>query len=119
MDRCTWPDLRQDYNNFHRIDIHKQLLKSAFEAPGEGPECVLEVNHKAINVDPEEGTIQFEDGSQTSADIIVAADGIRVSSNTLGNMIVDADLILVSHKRTYGYYSQFHHVDIMLLSLHH
>ncbi|KAJ6016641.1 hypothetical protein N7451_000020 [Penicillium sp. IBT 35674x] len=66
-----------DYNNFHRIDIHKQLLKSAFEAPGEGPQCDLKVNHKAINVDPEEGTIQFEDGSQTSADIIVAADGIR------------------------------------------
>ncbi|KAJ5622761.1 hypothetical protein N7490_011366 [Penicillium lividum] len=66
-----------DYNNFHRIDIHRELLKSAFEEPGEGPQCVLKVNHKAINVNSEEGTIQFEDGSETSADIIVAADGIR------------------------------------------
>ncbi|KAJ5660710.1 uncharacterized protein N7484_000082 [Penicillium longicatenatum] len=66
-----------DYNNFHRIDIHKQLLKSAFEVPGEGPQCILKVNHKAVHVDPEEGTIQFENGPRASADIIVAADGIR------------------------------------------
>ncbi|KAJ5112896.1 hypothetical protein N7456_001430 [Penicillium angulare] len=66
-----------DYNNFHRIDIHKQLLKSAFEEEGEGPQCVLEVKCKAIDVNPEEGLIRFENGSQASADLIVAADGIR------------------------------------------
>ncbi|OOQ89629.1 salicylate hydroxylase [Penicillium brasilianum] len=66
-----------DYNNFHRIDIHKQLLKSAFEAPGEGPTCVLKVNHKAIEVNHEQGTIRFENGTETTADLIVAADGIR------------------------------------------
>ncbi|KAJ5260549.1 hypothetical protein N7478_012154 [Penicillium angulare] len=66
-----------EYNNFHRIDIHKQLLKSAFEEEGEGSQCVLEVKCKAIDVNPEEGLIQFENGSQVSADLIVAADGIR------------------------------------------
>ncbi|CEO58283.1 hypothetical protein PMG11_03014 [Penicillium brasilianum] len=66
-----------DYNNFHRIDIHKQLLKSAFEAPGEGPTCVLKVNHKATEVNHEQGTIRFENGTETTADLIVAADGIR------------------------------------------
>jgi salicylate hydroxylase len=68
----------QDYNNFHRIDIHKELIKSAFEEPGEGPACVLKVNHKAIEVKAEDGTIKFENGVEATADIIVAADGIRV-----------------------------------------
>ncbi|KAB8258474.1 hypothetical protein BDV32DRAFT_159924 [Aspergillus pseudonomiae] len=72
-----------DYNNFHRIDIHKELLKSAFEEPGEGPKCTLEVNHKATALDAEAGIIQFENGASTSADLIVAADGIRSSSRNL------------------------------------
>ncbi|CAG8300850.1 unnamed protein product [Penicillium salamii] len=66
-----------DYNNFHRIDIHKQLLKSAFEEPGAGPKCELKVNFKATDVNPDSGVIKFENGEETSADIIVAADGIR------------------------------------------
>ncbi|KAB8266421.1 hypothetical protein BDV30DRAFT_232474 [Aspergillus minisclerotigenes] len=69
-----------DYNNFHRIDIHKELLKSAFEEPGEGPKCTLEVNHKATALDAEAGIIQFENGASATADLIVAADGIRSSS---------------------------------------
>jgi salicylate hydroxylase len=48
------------------------------EAPGEGLQCVLKVNHKAIGVDADAGRIQFENGDEASADIIVAADGIRV-----------------------------------------
>ncbi|KAE8142753.1 hypothetical protein BDV38DRAFT_267432 [Aspergillus pseudotamarii] len=72
-----------DYNNFHRIDIHKELLKSAFEEPGEGPKCTLEVNHKATALDAEAGIIQFENGASATADLIVAADGIRSSSRNL------------------------------------
>ncbi|OQE82492.1 hypothetical protein PENNAL_c0036G01837 [Penicillium nalgiovense] len=53
------------------------LLKSAFEAPGEGSKCELKVNFKATDVNAEDGVIQFENGATASADIIVAADGIR------------------------------------------
>jgi salicylate hydroxylase len=53
-------------------------LKSAFEAPGEGPKCELKVNFKAIEVNAEKGVVRFENGAEASADIIVAADGIRV-----------------------------------------
>ncbi|KAJ5689845.1 hypothetical protein N7462_004237 [Penicillium macrosclerotiorum] len=66
-----------DYNNFHRIDIHRELLKSAFEVPGEGSPCELKVNHKCVEVNPDEGTLRFENGETSTADIIVAADGIR------------------------------------------
>ncbi|CAI7588912.1 unnamed protein product [Penicillium pancosmium] len=72
-----------DYNNFHRIDIHKELIKSAFEEPGEGPACVLKVNHKAVEVSAEDGKIKFENGVETTADIIVAADGIRSATREL------------------------------------
>lgn len=70
--------IAQDYNNFHRIDIHKELLRTAFEEPGEGPPCTLRINHKAIALDAETGTIAFENGVSFTADLIVAADGIRV-----------------------------------------
>ncbi|KAI9927269.1 hypothetical protein MW887_003656 [Aspergillus wentii] len=73
----------QDYNNFHRIDIHQQLLKTAFDAPGDGPPCTLKVNHKAIDIDAEKGIIQFENGASASADLIIAADGIRSQSREL------------------------------------
>ncbi|KAJ5684880.1 uncharacterized protein N7477_001225 [Penicillium maclennaniae] len=74
-----------DYNNFHRIDIHKELIKSAFETPGEGPQCELKVNHKAVEVNAEEGTIRFENGVQVTVDMIVAADGIRsLTRNLIG-----------------------------------
>jgi salicylate hydroxylase len=71
-------NVTQDYNNFHRIDIHQELLKSAFEAPGEGPKCELKVNFKATDVNADSGIIRFENGEEVSADFIVAADGIRV-----------------------------------------
>ncbi|CAG8238868.1 unnamed protein product [Penicillium salamii] len=74
-----------DYNNFHRIDIHKQLLKSAFEEAGVGPKCELKVNFKATDVNSDSGVIKFENGEETSADIIVAADGIRsLTRNMIG-----------------------------------
>ncbi|OJZ83194.1 hypothetical protein ASPFODRAFT_140970 [Aspergillus luchuensis CBS 106.47] len=68
-----------EYNNFHRIDIHQQLLKSAFDEPGEGTPCTSKVNHKAVSLDAEAGRIVFENGETASADLIVAADGIRVT----------------------------------------
>ncbi|CAI7660361.1 unnamed protein product [Penicillium bialowiezense] len=74
-----------DYNNFHRIDIHKQLLKSAFEEAGAGPQCELKVNFKAIDVNSDNGTIKFENGEECAADLIVAADGIRsLTRNMIG-----------------------------------
>ena len=36
------------------------------------------MNFKAIEVNAEKGVVRFENGAEASADIIVAADGIRV-----------------------------------------
>jgi len=61
-----------DYNNFHRIDLHV-LLKETALARG----CVLQVWHKAISLDIENGIVGFENGNTVQADLVVCADGIR------------------------------------------
>ncbi|OBT71041.1 hypothetical protein VF21_10624 [Pseudogymnoascus sp. 05NY08] len=66
-----------DYNNFHRIDLHQLLKETAVQAAGKGKPCRLEVFCKAIDMDPEEGTITFEGGKVVTADVVIAADGIR------------------------------------------
>lgn len=66
-----------DYNNFHRIDLHNVLKETATSQFGAGEPCKLEVWHKASSIDAENGTVTFENGNTTIADVIIAADGIR------------------------------------------
>lgn len=61
-----------DYNNFHRIDLHNLLKKTAIERG-----CKLECWHKAVEIDVEHGKVQFENGKFIVADVVVCADGIR------------------------------------------
>jgi salicylate hydroxylase len=42
----------------------------------------LKVNFKAVEVNAEKGVVRFENGAEASADIIVAADGIRVTEKS-------------------------------------
>ncbi|GIJ91248.1 hypothetical protein Asppvi_010213 [Aspergillus pseudoviridinutans] len=81
---ADWSDYKsrfgRAYKCFHRIDLHRQLQISAFEKAGEGPACILKVNHKAVEMDPEAGIIKFENAETVTADLIVAADGIRSQS---------------------------------------
>lgn len=65
------------YYNFHRIDIHNVLKDYAISEEGEGTPCELICNHKAIEVDYKSGRVVFENGIETQADLIIAADGIR------------------------------------------
>lgn len=65
------------YYNFHRIDIHNVLKNYAISQDGKGKPCKLILNHKAIDVDCETGHVRFENGNETTADLIIAADGIR------------------------------------------
>ncbi|KAH9906042.1 salicylate hydroxylase [Xylariomycetidae sp. FL2044] len=65
------------YYNFHRIDMHQALLKAVQQEEGKGSPCQVITNHRAINVDPATGTIQFDNGKSTTADLVIGADGIR------------------------------------------
>lgn len=65
------------YYNFHRVDIHNVLKDYATSEEGEGKPCELILNHKATKVDYNTGLVEFENGESVTADLIVAADGIR------------------------------------------
>lgn len=54
-------------------------MKSAFGEEGEDPACTLKTNHKALEMNPEDGIVKFENSETIIADLIVAADGIRVN----------------------------------------
>ncbi|KAL6875070.1 FAD/NAD(P)-binding domain-containing protein [Trichoderma novae-zelandiae] len=66
-----------DYNNFHRIDLHKHLREVATAEAGQGPPAQLKVWHKAVGLDPSEGRIAFDNGAETVHDVVVCADGVR------------------------------------------
>lgn len=61
--------------------MHNVLLDTvrAETSDEHGPQGKIVVNHKAVRVVPEKGFIRFENGETTTADLIIAADGIRVS----------------------------------------
>lgn len=61
-----------DYNNFHRIDLHELMKRTAIERG-----CKMEYWHKASSVDVEANELHFENGKSVKADVIVCADGIR------------------------------------------
>lgn len=66
-----------DYYNFHRIDMHSVLLETVQSAEGPGTPCRLVIDRRAVDVDEDAGTVTFDDGSTVTADLVIAADGIR------------------------------------------
>jgi len=60
--------------------MHNVLLDTVQADPSEemGPRGQIVVNHKAVEVLPEKGIIRFENGNSATADLVIAADGIRV-----------------------------------------
>jgi salicylate hydroxylase len=48
-----------------------------------GPQGKIVVNHKAIEVSAEKGFIKFGNGNAATADLIIAAHGIRVRFETI------------------------------------
>lgn len=57
--------------------MHQALQATVQQAQGLGPPCKLVKNYKAFKVDAEAGTIEFENGVTITADLVIAADGIR------------------------------------------
>ena len=68
-----------EYYMFHRQDMHRGMLKAATGEDGEGIPAKLFVNHQASECDPIAGTVKFANGKEIKADLIIGADGVRVS----------------------------------------
>lgn len=60
--------------------MHNVLLDTVKAESSEkmGPQGKIVVNHKGVEVSAEKGFIKFENGNTATADLIIAADGIRV-----------------------------------------
>lgn len=61
----------------HRIDLHNELLRLISQESGDKKAVELHLRSKVIDVKPEEGIIELEDGTIHHADLIVAADGVH------------------------------------------
>lgn len=71
------------YFMFHRQDLHSSLLEKCLKEKDDqdniGEKVEVIIDHVAKNIDCEKGEVEFENGNVVSADLIVGADGIRVS----------------------------------------
>lgn len=64
---------------FHRVDLHQQLKKLATE-PRSNTKSVAKINLSSEIADIDlEGTITLASGESVKKDLIVVADGVRVS----------------------------------------
>ncbi|KAF2102840.1 FAD/NAD(P)-binding domain-containing protein, partial [Rhizodiscina lignyota] len=61
----------------HRVDLHDALKSKALASDGEGTPVELVPGASVVSYDPEMGSVTTEDGTVYTADLIVAADGLR------------------------------------------
>ncbi|KAE9372286.1 hypothetical protein N431DRAFT_457015 [Stipitochalara longipes BDJ] len=68
-----------EYFYFHKIDMHTVLSDTVKTGSSKElrPQGKIIVNHKALEVDAEKWFIRFENGNTVTANLIIAADGIR------------------------------------------
>ncbi|KAH8700322.1 hypothetical protein BGW36DRAFT_415423 [Talaromyces proteolyticus] len=70
------PEFRQTYNApyyvIHRADFHSALHKRALDVGVE-----IKLGSRAVSYNADTSTITFENGSVVTADLIVAADGVK------------------------------------------
>lgn len=57
--------------------MHQALIDTVKQEKGDGVPCKILTNHEAINVDYSTGLVEFRNGASITADVIIAADGIR------------------------------------------
>lgn len=63
----------------HRVDLHNGLKRLAVDTSGKGTPVIINLNSRVTSVDPETGTITLENGKTYHGDVVIGADGVRVS----------------------------------------
>lgn len=64
----------------HRVRLHETLKSKATSPEGAGKPAVLKLSSRIASVDAENATVILESGESFEADVVVGADGLRVSS---------------------------------------
>lgn len=91
LGRVDHRDSEQKYGSpffaVHRVDLHNELLRLIGLQDEHRPACELHLRSKVVDVNPEQGMIELEDGTRHYADLIVAADGVHstIRSIVLGS----------------------------------
>jgi len=62
----------------HRVALHDKLRSVATSTDGLGRPASLHNSSRVVNVDPEKGVVELENGKLVSAHVIIGADGIYV-----------------------------------------
>ncbi|KAK5105815.1 hypothetical protein LTR62_002118 [Meristemomyces frigidus] len=61
----------------HRAHLHTALKEMATGAAGKGTPAKLHTSSRVKSVNPETATVEFEDGTTVTGDVIVGADGVH------------------------------------------
>ncbi|KAF2111944.1 O-methyltransferase-domain-containing protein [Lophiotrema nucula] len=61
----------------HRVDLQRGLLELVIRDEGDGVPVTVTYNANVTTYTPETGTIVLENGTQHSADVVIAADGLH------------------------------------------
>lgn len=80
----SFRDVAKDYGapimSFHRVDLHHALRAMAESKDSQpGIPAVIHKGKSVVAVDCDSGTITLEDGTNVEKDLLVIADGIKVS----------------------------------------
>jgi salicylate hydroxylase len=65
--------------NFHRVDLHNLLKSAATGTDRKGTPARINLASKVGSIDCQNGTLQLENGQSLAKDLIVVADGVKVS----------------------------------------
>ncbi|KEF52429.1 uncharacterized protein A1O9_11670 [Exophiala aquamarina CBS 119918] len=62
---------------YHRVDLHDVMKSRCTDSAYSGRPVTIRVSSKVVSCDVEQGTVVLESGERLTADLIVAADGIK------------------------------------------
>jgi salicylate hydroxylase len=81
--RVYYDDIPSRFNGhrfsaYNRVDMHNEMRRLAEEAG-----AVIHLGKQAVDADCKEGVLHFADGESVERDLIVIADGIKVSGHSI------------------------------------
>lgn len=100
VDSARLGDLKERYGAewylLHRVDLHTELLRLAVEPreAGEGEPVKIRLDAEVSEeTDVETATIRLKSGEECKKDLIVAADGVHVSTSACILQFVGGNVI--------------------------
>ena len=74
---------------FHRVDLHRELLRLATDKEDPGPPATVKLGRAATGVEFEDGRVRFEDGSDAQFDLVIIANGVHVSPHEMHHALLN------------------------------